>query len=150
MQEQQIKSLQEAKDLAEWWDDQMANDPGDSVEQLFDEMSRKVRGFLSRVPDSISTPSTIGPITLANDGENPHGFTAEASYTGDPGIYDELRISVFDTARECVADVLVGLDSHGQPRVLVTDCGLGDTDHRISICPMKRYDEAVELHSDGI
>jgi len=89
----------------------------------------------------------IPRFSLMYSGNNPNGYIAEASRTGDTGIYEEVRISVFNPNRDntCVGDVLVGLTKSGELRALVTANGDGDGDHRIAVYPLRPADQAVEL-----
>jgi hypothetical protein len=81
---------------------------------------------------------------LLHDGNNSAGYSAEASRTGDAGIYEEVRISIFHED-DCVADVLAGLSSDGEPRILVTHGGDGDGDHRIAVYPLREISKAVDV-----
>lgn len=87
---------------------------------------------------------TVPRFRLMHSGMNPHRYEAEASRTGDAGIYEEVRISVFDRYANCVADTLVGLTENGEVRVLVTADGDGNNEHRIAIYPTRRADDAIE------
>lgn len=89
-------------------------------------------------------PSRIEAFPLMHSGENPGGYMAEAARTGDPGIYEEVRISILHPDRGCVGDVLVGLTDQGEPRMLLTHNGEGDGDHVIAVFPLKPVDDAVE------
>lgn len=92
----------------------------------------------------------IPRMALRNERNNPHGYTVEACYTGDPGIYDELRISIFDREDDCVGDVLVGLSADGEPHVLVTADNDGDDDHPVTVYPCRAIDDAVIIMGSGI
>lgn len=83
---------------------------------------------------------------LMHSGANPLRYQAEAIRTGDAGIYEEVRISVFDCSDSCVADTLVGLTEAGELRVLVTSDADGDGDHRIAVYPTRSADTAVDVH----
>lgn len=87
---------------------------------------------------------TVPRFRLMHSGMNPHQYEVEASRTGDAGIYEEVRISVFDRYANCVADTLVGLTENGEVRVLVTADGDGNNEHRIAIYPTRRADDAIE------
>lgn len=80
---------------------------------------------------------------LLHSGHNATGYTAEAERTGDEGIYEEARISVFH-AEDCVADVLAGLSESGEPRFLITCGGKGDGDHNIAVYPLRELRFAVD------
>jgi hypothetical protein len=79
------------------------------------------------------------------DGENPQGIRLEAEETGDPGVYQEIRIGAF-VREDCIADVLVGLNGEGELRVLITTDRDGDGDHEIAVYPERPRHEAVELN----
>ncbi|KVV40762.1 hypothetical protein WT27_12585 [Burkholderia territorii] len=83
---------------------------------------------------------------LMHSGANPHRYQAEAIRTGDAGIYEEVRVSVFDCNDTCVADALVGLTEAGELRVLVTTDADGDGDHRIAVYPTRSAAAAVDAH----
>jgi len=95
---------------------------------------------------------SIKEFEMSNNGKNPHGFTVLAEPSGDPGLFDELRIRVFKNAgatnnsdKSAVADVLIGLDmTLLEPRVLITTGGHGDGDHTIAAYPLRSGSGAVE------
>lgn len=99
-----------------------------------------------RAPRSFSVPQHGGVprFRLMHSGTNPHHYEAEAARTGDAGVYEEVRISVFDRNASCVADALVGLTEDGEVRVLVTTDGNGDNEHQIAIFPTRGADTAIE------
>ncbi|WP_054287151.1 hypothetical protein [Gulbenkiania mobilis] len=70
-----------------------------------------------------------------NDGSNPKGLYAEVGTSGDAGIYDELRVTVFNRHGVAVGDILIGLDDEGQLRLASTSDGDGNGDHTIAIHP---------------
>lgn len=84
----------------------------------------------------------LGPISLVHSGRNPQGFTADVVRSGDPGIYDELRLGVY-RGGNCVADVLVGLNEAGEPRILCTVAGNGNDGKQIAIFPLREEAHAV-------
>lgn len=87
----------------------------------------------------------IEPFLMRYEGKSFSGFVLEATRSGDPGSYDEARMSVLNSVKDCVADVLVGLSPEGEPRVLVTTEGDGDGDHSITIYPLRDRENAVKL-----
>jgi len=93
-----------------------------------------------------NTGESIPGFDLLNDGKNPGSYTADASRSGDRDIYNEVRIGIYkDNGQECVADMLVGLDSTNmEPRVLVTTGGNGDGEHTFAIYPLRTPDESVK------
>lgn len=92
-----------------------------------------------------SDRAMIPRFSLAYQGKNPEAFTADARCTGDAGVYEEVAISIFNAGNDCVADVLVGLDATGKPRVLITHEGKGDGDKAIAVYPLKHKTEAVDI-----
>lgn len=78
------------------------------------------------------------------DGKNPRNIFLEAEETGDPDIYQEIRVGAFKS-RDCVADILVGLNDRGEVRVLITTEGEGDGDPAIAVYPERSLREAIEM-----
>lgn len=74
-------------------------------------------------------------------------YTARGEYTGDSGIYDELRVGIFNQQEECVGDALFTLTEEGEPRAYLTTGGDGDNDHSLSWFPLREAGEAVESHA---
>lgn len=111
-----------------------------AVRMLAKELSRRAtERMLDRNRQVISVP-------LVYESNGGAGLVAEASWTGDKGLYEEVRVSVFDKAKDCVADVLVTLDQEGnEPRVLITSGGDGDGDKNIAVFPMRPASDAVEV-----
>lgn len=103
----------------------------------------KVCALLNASADGVRK---IEAFSLMHTGSNPGGYLAAASRTGDPGIYEEVRISVLHPELGSVGDVLVGLTEQGEPRMLITHNGEGDGDHAIAVYPLKPKDEAVDIH----
>ncbi len=120
---------------------------GETAWEEYPDLPMAVRRFVERT--HLKDYPCIPRMALRNGGSNPNGYTAEATYTGDPGIYDELRISIFDREDDCVGDVLVGLTTEGEPRVLVTTGNAGDGDHNVSIYPCRHIDDAVIIMGTG-
>lgn len=79
---------------------------------------------------------------LANAGENPGGYSADAARSGDKGIYNEIRAGIYH-GDVCVADVLIGINPAGEPRVMCTVNGDGDNGQQIAIFPLRSADDAV-------
>lgn len=102
--------------------------------------------FFSFRPDQAAT--TIPRFEMCHSGQNPEGYKVEAMRDGDPGIYNELRVGVFDKTGACVADVLVGLTDGGEPRVLLSTDGDADT-QKIAVYPLREAAEASELWEDA-
>jgi hypothetical protein len=84
---------------------------------------------------------------IRRDGLGSTDFTAEASAVTD-GLNSEFRVSILRGLgrrdQRCVADVFIGVDTKGEPRVLITDNGDGDGDHRIAVFPLRHRTKAVE------
>lgn len=96
------------------------------------------RELLQKIAGATSIPR----FELRNDSSNPEGYTVNAQRDGDAGIYDELRVGVFDRDGSCVADVLVGLSGDGEPRVLLSTDGDADR-QKVAVFPLRSFDEAV-------
>ena len=97
----------------------------------------------------------IERFSLCHTGNNPESFTAEAGRTGDyepdtgRSIYEEVRIGLFrGDSTDCVADILVGLTETGEPRVIVSADGNGDS-HAFALYPMRKADVASERWGDN-
>lgn len=101
---------------------------------------------VSLAPAATSSPDAplLPLIRLSHSGKNPVGYTADVARSGDPGIYDELRVGVYD-GDNCVADVLVGLTEKGEPRVLCTVNGDGDGDPQVAVFPLRPVDDAISI-----
>lgn len=119
-----------ASDLAEW-DARIVR-----AEKLLNQFKRQEEETRIR--------ATIPEFTLLNDGSNPHGYRACAAQSGDRGIYEEVRIGVFHPDGHCVGDVLVGLTSDGEPRVMLTSNGNGDDEPSHAFYPMRDAARAIE------
>lgn len=89
----------------------------------------------------------IPAFKLLHSGKNVGGYAAEATRTGDKGIYEEIRVSIFDKNNDCCADILVTLEDEGKgaPKVLITADGDGEGDHLILVQPMKAVTDAVTI-----
>lgn len=101
--------------------------------------------YAAKIAEAGRAGVAIDKFALKHTGANPHGYTADATRTGDTDIFEEVRISVYDTEGDCVGDVLVGLTEDGEPRALVTTDGDGDGDHTVSVMLLKPKDEAVSV-----
>lgn len=110
-----------------------------------------VPGFLEQEADAFvrffsagKNQAAIPRFELLHSGQNQAGYRVEAMRDGDPGIYNELRVGVFDKDGGCVADVLVGLTEGGEPRVMLTAGGDGENEHAFAVYPLRDADEALE------
>ena len=74
---------------------------------------------------------------------NPQGIVLRAERTGDAGIYQEISVQALKAGKP-VADILVGLDEHGELRVLITSDGDGESDHAIAVYPSRPKNKMVE------
>ena len=122
---------------------EVAEDAVELIRQMFSEITRLKEANRNLV--SVSDETTgIPRFPLMNGGKNPENYTAEASRTGDAGIYNEVRIGVFkESDNVCLADVLVGLNDAGEPRILVTADGNGDNEAAFVIYPLRPAEEAL-------
>ena len=108
------------------------------------EEKRKAMELLEKM---IEERTQIPRFSLLHSGNNAGGYTAEASLTGDSGIYEEVRISAFNKEGDCCADVLLTLsdEGNGAPLIYVTADGEGNSDHQITIRPLLPAYEAVTV-----
>jgi len=92
----------------------------------------------------------IERVPLRYQGNNPQEIRVEAEVEYNPGEggrdYQELRISFFKgvDSKQCVADVFIGLNEHGEIRILTTTNGEGEGDHSLAIYPLRPLDHAFE------
>jgi hypothetical protein len=77
----------------------------------------------------------------------PGDYVATAEACGDPGIYEELRVGIFNSRGECVGDAFFTLSEDGEPRVLLTTEGDGDGDHYLVWFPLREAGKGVESHA---
>lgn len=78
-----------------------------------------------------------------NNGKNPKAIKLRAEPSGDGANYREIAIRVL-RGSNAIADILVGLDIHGNLRVVCTSNGKGDGDHAIALFPELPADEMVK------
>ena len=71
-----------------------------------------------------------------------NGYTAVAEKSGEPGVYDEIRVGIFK-GEECVGDVLFTLTENGEPAALLTTDGDGEGDHSLIWFPLRDSDSAI-------
>jgi hypothetical protein len=74
-------------------------------------------------------------------------YTVRGEFSGDAGIYDELRVSIFNPQDECVGDAFFTLTEDGEPRALLTTKGNGDGDHDLVWFPLRETGKAVESYA---
>ena len=77
--------------------------------------------------------------------ENPDQLVLRAEAAGDPGVYQEIAVSVLSPGGECLADIVIGLGQDGKPRVLCTSGGAGDGEKAVAVFPLRAKHEAVEI-----
>jgi hypothetical protein len=106
--------------------------------RFFEATMPRIAGALEKIAKKMEDGKTVKTVAM-NEGKNPRGIVLEFEETGDPGIYQEQRISAMK-GEECVADVLVQVDKDGEVRVLITSGGEGDGDHSIAIYPERDGD----------
>lgn len=78
-----------------------------------------------------------------NAGKNPKAVRLRAEASGDGTDYREIAVRAFRGSK-AVADILVGLDAHGNLRVVCTANGEGDGNHAVAIFPELPADEMVK------
>ena len=69
-----------------------------------------------------------------NGGKNPKAVRLRAEPSGDGNDYREIAVRAF-RGTEALADLVVGLDVHGNLRVVCTANGEGDGDHAAALFP---------------
>ena len=69
-----------------------------------------------------------------NGGKNPKALRLRAEPSGDSNDYQEIAVRAF-RGPEAIADIVVGLDAHGNLRVVCTANGEGDGDHAVALFP---------------
>lgn len=78
-----------------------------------------------------------------NSGKNPKAIKLRAEPSGDGANYREIAIRVL-RGSNAIADILVGLDTYGNVRVVCTSNGEGDGDHAIALFPELPADEMAK------
>ena len=69
-----------------------------------------------------------------NGGKNPKAVRLHAEPSGDGNDYREIAVRAF-RGSEAIADMVVGLDSQGNLRVVCTANSEGDGDHAVALFP---------------
>ena len=69
-----------------------------------------------------------------NGGKNPKAVWLRAEPSGDGNDYREIAVRAF-RGTEAIADLVVGLDVHGNLRVVCTANGEGNGDHAVALFP---------------
>jgi hypothetical protein len=78
-----------------------------------------------------------------NGGANPRAVRLRAEPSGDGNNYQEIAVRAF-RGRAAIADLVVGLDSHGNLRVVCTAGGQGNGDHAVALFPELPASEMVK------
>jgi hypothetical protein len=69
-----------------------------------------------------------------NGGRNPKAVRLRAEPSGDGHDYQEIAVRAF-RGPEAIADMVVGLDAHGNLRVVCTANSEGDGNHAVAFFP---------------
>ena len=69
-----------------------------------------------------------------NGGKNSKAVHLRAEPSGDGNDYQEIAVRAF-RGPKAIADMVVGLDAHGNLRVVCTANGEGDGDHAVALFP---------------
>lgn len=69
-----------------------------------------------------------------NGGKNPKAVRLRAEPSGDGNNYREIAVRAFRGTKP-IADMVLGLDAHGNLRVVCTANGEGDGDHAVALFP---------------
>ena len=69
-----------------------------------------------------------------NGGKNPKAVWLRAEPSGDGNDYRDIAVRAFG-GTEAIADLVVGLDVHGNLRVVCTANGEGNGDHAVALFP---------------
>lgn len=94
----------------------------------------------------------ISRFTMLNDGANPNGYKAYADRSGsDPGVYEEVNITIVNSKGDNVADVGVGLSSDGGTEPVVRVSAGGNPDNIVFyIKPERSAEEALIETPSGV
>ena len=72
-------------------------------------------------------------------------YSLKAEISGDPGIYEEISVSIYDKAGNCVGDAYFTVDEEsGEPKIMMTLGGDGDGDKELTVYPLR------ELHEKAV
>ena len=135
-----VKTLSD-KDLARIVENRGTSPAGESsIMRRYTAMARFLKGIMAilcsaKKADQIS-------VKLRYQGKL-GDYRTTAEFTGDPGIYEELRVGIFDLQGECVGDALFTLTEEGEPRVLLTTEGNGNDDHNLVWFPLREAGNGV-------
>lgn len=87
---------------------------------------------------------TVDPIVYAGD---PTKYKVVAEPAGEKDAYHELRVGFFDEKGKCVADAYFTVDSDtGEPRILITADGEGESDPAIEVFPLRSVEAVVKRY----
>ncbi len=84
-----------------------------------------------------------------NSGKNPKAIRLRAEPSGDGTTYREIAVRAF-RGPKAIADMLVGLDAHGNLRVVCTANGEGDGDHAVTLFPELPAADMVKQGTCGL
>ncbi len=91
----------------------------------------------------------IARFSLAHEGNNPRGISAEVAASVGAENYREIMGSAYAPDGRCIGDVVIGLNEKGDLRVLVTTDGDGEGDHGIAVYPERAGPLAIEVIEDA-
>jgi len=80
---------------------------------------------------------------VKNGGQNPKAIKLRAEPSGEGTSYQEIAVRAF-RGSEAIADIVVGLDTHGNLRLVCTANGEGNGDHAITLFPELPVDQMVK------
>lgn len=95
-----------------------------------------------RRTDSFSSANAF-EYPARNAGKNPKAIRLRAEPSGDGAHYREIAVRAL-RGEKAIADILVGLDAHGNLRVVCTANGEGDGDHAVALFPESPTEEMVK------
>ena len=110
---------------------------------------RTVGPSMQRTASDERITMKIACFSLAHDGNNPRGLTAEVNATVGGASYREIMVSAYAPDGRCIGDVVIGLNEEGELRVLVTTDGDGDGGHGIAVYPERAGPLAIEVIEDA-
>jgi hypothetical protein len=101
-----------------------------------------VNGKTRRKHDSFNSSKAF-EYPARNAGMNPKAIRLRAEPSGDGAHYREITVRAFRGSK-AIADILVGLDSRGNLRVICTANGEGDGDHAVALFPESPAEKMVK------
>ena len=94
-------------------------------------------------------PANAFEFAARNGRKNPKAVRLRAEPSGDGNDYREIAVRAF-RGTEAIADLVVGLDVHGNLRVVCTANGDGDGDHAVALFPELPAGEMVRRTVCGL